>query len=61
VLELASAQARAFGLRRLVARIRKENAASQRAFQRAGYALVGEEPVGEIVALRYEIELTPSR
>ena len=58
VLGCASAEARSFGLSRLVARIRQENAASQRAFQRAGYGLVAEEPVGEIVALRYEIDLT---
>jgi RimJ/RimL family protein N-acetyltransferase len=59
VLERASSEARGRGLQRLVARIRRENTASQRAFQRAGYELVGEEPVGEIVALRYEIDLSP--
>ncbi|HVJ13820.1 MAG TPA: GNAT family N-acetyltransferase [Polyangiaceae bacterium] len=57
VLELASTEAARRGIRRLIARIRPENAASQRAFQRAGYELRAEEPIGEIVALRYEIDL----
>jgi RimJ/RimL family protein N-acetyltransferase len=61
VLERASVTAAERGLSRLVARIRPENSASQRAFEGAGYRLAGREAVASGSALRYEIELSNRR
>lgn len=57
VLLAATEQARDLGVGLLIARIRPENAASRRAFSRAGYVLRGEEAVGSAAALRYELAL----
>lgn len=53
-LALLEAEARGLGARRLIAYIRAENAASLRAFARAGYHPARQEPVQGQDAWRYE-------
>lgn len=44
-------------LRRLIARIRVDNAASRRVFEKAGFTHSGEETVGGVETLQYTLEL----
>lgn len=44
-------------LRRLIARIRADNLASRRAFEKAGFTATGEETINGIRALRYTLDL----
>ena len=51
-----STQAARLGISRLLAKIQKSNTRSQRAFERAGYALSGEEIVRGTAALLYVLD-----
>lgn len=55
-LAALSTQAARLGISRLLAKIQKSNTRSQRAFERAGYALSGEEVVRGTSALLYVLD-----
>ena len=55
-LAVLADKAASLGVSRLLARIRKTNTRSQRAFEQAGFALRGEEAMHGIPALLYELE-----
>jgi RimJ/RimL family protein N-acetyltransferase len=60
ILRAGAAEARARGAERLLARIRPENVASVRAFERAGYCLTGSDVVNGQPALCLSADLTGS-
>jgi RimJ/RimL family protein N-acetyltransferase len=59
-LAALSREARSLGVSKLVARIKPENAASRRAFERAGYSRIADAAHGDDI-LRYELSLDPDR